>query len=137
MNALQKVAWTELIVSASALAAVGILYPWLGDRATGAFALLAFLGLTPLFMIRRGNRIVSDERDRDIELRSKYWGFGTAWMFLFLGLIATAMWHGYHKQDIPTKHAFALIWIQFVICYGVKGGVALYFYRGGHHASQI
>jgi len=135
MNALQKVAWTELIVSVLALVSVLILYPWLGDRATGAFGLLGLLGVGSLFTIRRGNKIVSDERDRDIELRSKYWGFGTAWMFLFLSLIMITMWHGYQKQDIPTKYVFALIWLQFVVCYGVKGAVSLRLYRGGSSAT--
>ena len=135
MNALQKVAWTELIVAVMAFAIVLALYPWLGERAIGAFGLLGFLLITPLFMIRRGDRIVSDERDRGIELLAKYWGFGTGWMLLVLSLIAIAMWHGYHKQDIPTKPIFALIWIQFAVCYAVKGAASLYFYRGGHRAT--
>ena len=135
MNALQKVAWTELIVSILALTSVLILYPWFGDRATAGFGLLGLLGLAPLFMIRRGDKILSDERDQDIELRSKFYGFGTAWVFLFLSLIAIAMWHSYHELDVPTKYVFAVVWMQFVVCYGVKGAVALHFYRGSRRAA--
>ncbi len=137
MNALQKVAWTELIVSGVAFAVVLALYPWLGERAISAFALLGFLAIGLLFKVRRGDRIVSDERDRRIELLAKSWGFGTGWTLMVLSLIAIAMWHGYHKQAIPVKPIIALIWIQFAVCYAVKGVASLYFYRGGGRASQI
>ena len=67
MNALEKVAWTELLVSVTTLVVVTALYPWFGDGATGAFGLLGVarrLLLVPeaARLGRRGRRTRSGHR---------------------------------------------------------------------------
>ena len=135
MNALEKVAWTELIVSVVAAVVVLALYPWVGQAALGGFGLLGFLGVTPLFLRKRGNQIVSDERDLEIAKRSSWFGFGTAWMVLLLSLTAVTMWHGYQQRDVPTGLLSALIWSQFALCYAIKGATSLIQYRGTSRAA--
>ena len=135
MSALQKVAWVELVVSLAAISAALALYPWIGDRAAGALGILGLLGICPLFMIEKKNEVISDERDREIELRSKFWGFGVAWMFLSLSILAVAMWHSWSEQEIPTKYVIALVYIQFAICFGVKGAYSLMRYGSGRRAA--
>ena len=66
MNAMEKVAWTELIVSVLTVVVVTCLYPWLGNQATSTFALLALSTLGAVFLRRRGAAVVVDERDREI-----------------------------------------------------------------------
>ncbi len=66
MNAMEKVAWTELLVSLLAVVVVSCLVPWLGNGATSAFALLALVVLGAVFLRRRGAAVVVDERDRQI-----------------------------------------------------------------------
>ena len=72
MNAMEKVAWAELLVCITALAAVGVLVPWLGDRTQGGFGLLGLLGFVVLFLRRCGNQVITDER-------SSGWRPGLAW----------------------------------------------------------
>jgi hypothetical protein len=130
MNAMEKVAWTELLVSVVAVGVVTLLFPWLGSRATGAFGLLALIALSVVFARRRGNRIVIDERDREIERRATSMGVGSAWMALFTALIAATLWANYsHTNAVSTEFLNWLLWTQFAICYGVKGLVAVFMYR--------
>ena len=135
MNALHKVAWIKLIVSLSAVSAALILYPWIGDRAAGAFGILGLLGICPLFMIERKNRVISDERDREIDYRSNSLASGIAWVILYLSLLAVALWHSWSDQDIPASYVLALVFINFPIYIGVQGAYSLVRYRSGRNAA--
>ena len=84
MNAMEKVAWTEMGVSVAAVVLASLLIPWGSQAATSAFALLGLIGFTGAFLRRRGNRVVVDERDREIARRATSIGVGTAWMSLFM-----------------------------------------------------
>jgi hypothetical protein len=137
MSAMEKVAWTQLLVSILAIAVATLLIPWLGPQAaTSGFALLAFITLSVLFLRRRGQAVVVDERDRQIARRATSIGVGTAWMTLFTALIAATMWSNY-EQDHAVSTSFLgwLIWIQFAICYGTQGLVAVVMYRRQRHAA--
>ena len=136
MNASEKVAWMEVVVTALSLAVVLILYPWLGYAATAGFGLLGFLGFGVVFMRQRGDEVVMDERDQQILQHATFQGFGIAWMGLFLSLIAVSMWHGYHEQAVPVYILIWLIWLQFALCYGIKGLLTLRAYRGDRRAAE-
>ena len=136
MNAMEKVAWTELGVSVAAVVLASLLIPWGSQTATSAFALLGLIGFTGVFLRRRGNRVVVDERDREIALRATSIGVGTAWMSLFMTLIAATMWSGYTQTySVSTAFLNWLIWIQFAICYGTQGLVMVVLYRRQQHAA--
>ncbi len=135
MNAVEKVAWTELIVSVLATIVVLGLYPWMGNAALGGFGVLGLLGITPLFLRKRGNQVVRDERDVEIEKRSSWFGFGTAWVVMMISLAAVTMWHSHLQRDVPTGLLSVLIWTQFALCYAIKGVTALVQYRGTNHAA--
>ena len=136
MNAMEKVAWTELVVSVSAVTVATLLFPWLGHRATGGFGLLGLLVLSIVFVRQRGNQVVVDERDREIERRATRIGVGTAWMTLFTALIAATLWANYsHINAVSTRFLIWLIWVQFAICYGTKGLVAVIMYRRQQRAT--
>lgn len=135
MNAMEKVAWTELLVAVSAVVAATLLFPWFGTRASGAFGLLGLLVLSVFFVRGRGNRVLIDERDREIERRATRVGVGTAWMVLFTALIAATLWASYSQAHaVSTALLNWLIWIQFAVCYGVKGLAAVLMYRRQHAA---
>lgn len=136
MSAMEKVAWTEMVVSVAAVALATALVPWLGDGATGAFGLLGLLGLSVVFIRRRGNRVVVDERDREIEARATKIGVMIAWNSLFLALIAATMWANYSQTNsVSTRFLNWLIWIQFALCYGAKGLTAIVMYRRQQRAA--
>lgn len=131
MNAVEKVAWTELIVSVLATVVVLALYPWVGQAALGGFGLLGLLGITPLFLRQRGNRVIRDERDLEIEKLSSWFGFGTAWTVMMISMAAVTMWHVHLERDVSPGLLNALIWIQFALCYALKGTMTLIQYRRG------
>jgi uncharacterized membrane protein len=135
MNAVEKVAWTELIVSAGAAVVVLALYPWMGNAALGGFGMLGLLGITPLFLRKRGSRVIRDERDVKIEMRSSWIGFGTGWVVMMISLAAVTMWHVDQRRDVPTGLLNALIWTQFALCYVIKGATTLIQYRGTSRAA--
>ncbi|TWU48863.1 hypothetical protein Poly51_47670 [Rubripirellula tenax] len=135
MNALEKVAWTELIVSVLATVVVLALYPWLGGGAVGGFGLLGFLGITPLLMRKKGDRVVRDERDVQIERQASWWGFGSAWMLMVFSLAVVTMWHSYQSRDVSPALLNIMIWIQFAFCYAIKGASSVLQYRGMNRAA--
>ena len=136
MNAMEKVAWTELIVSVAAVAAAAALIPWLGNRASSAFALLGLIVCSLWFLRTRGPRVVVDERDREIERRAPQFRGEAAWVATFLALIALVLWSSLYNQGVVATRVLTwLVWIQFAICYGVKGLVGVMSYRRQRHAA--
>ena len=135
MSALQKVAWLELTVSLLSIALFLALYPWLGQAAASGFAVLGLLGIAPFFLRKRDDQVVVDERDRQIERQASWFGFGTAWTLLLLSLVSITMWHSHRGLDVPTAILSILIWIQFALCYAIKGATTLFQYRGMNRAA--
>jgi hypothetical protein len=136
MNAMEKVAWTELVVSVVAVAVVTALIPWLGSAATSGFALMALIVFSGLFLRRRGEQIVIDERDNEIQRKAKYVSVGTAWMTLVSVLIAATMWSSYTGvHAVSTALLNWLIWIQFAVVLGAHGLVCVVMYRRHAHAA--
>ena len=130
MTAMEKVAWTELLVCVLTVVIVTALYPWLGNGATGAFGLLGFLVCGIFFIKGHRKTVVIDERDREIERHSTRRGIEAAWMATFLTLIAFVLWSSSSNDSVvPTGMLNWLVWFQFAICYGVKGFVAVRLYR--------
>ena len=136
MNAMEKVAWTELVVSAAAMVTAVALVPWLGNRASSAFALLVLLVCSVWFVRKRGPGVVADERDHVIERRATKLGVEAAWMTMFLTLIVLGMWaHFYNEGVVEARYLTWLTWIQFAICYGVKGLIGVMSYRSQRRAA--
>lgn len=136
MSAVERVAWLELIVSASAVAIVSAMYPWLGTGALGGFGVLGFVAFGVYFLRRQGQIIAVDERDREIERRATHLGVQTAWMVLFLALTVLVLWSSYHDQVVVSTSILTwLVFSQFAICYGMKGLVSILAYRRRHCAS--
>jgi hypothetical protein len=130
MNAMEKVGWTELLVSVGTLLVVAALTPWLGSAATSGFALLALIVLGGLFLRPRGEQVVVDERDREIARKAKDISIGATWMTLLLALIAACMWSTYRgERAVSTVLLNWLIWLQFAAVYGIHGLVSIVMYR--------
>lgn len=136
MNAMEKAAWMELSVSVVAVAVATGLSPWLGSRATGAFALMALVVLAYVFIRPRGNRIVVDERDREIAGRATSIGVGTAWMTLLIVVALATTWASYSGvHAVGTTFLNWLVWVQFALCFGIRGLAAIVMYRRQRHAA--
>ena len=129
MSALEKAAWFQLVVCLAAIVVVGLLFPWLGHRATAGFALLALITMTAFFYRQRGNRVVVDERDLEIEKRTTSIAVGATWMGLVAILAAAGMWSNYLGiHSVSAGFLNWLIWGQFVAYFTIKavGSIVLY-----------
>ncbi|MBX3413462.1 MAG: hypothetical protein KF708_12300 [Pirellulales bacterium] len=136
MSVSEKAAWMQLIVCLAAIAVVTLLLPWLGHRATAGFALLALVTLSAVFYRRRGNRIVVDERDMEIERRATSVAVGTTWVGLITVLASAGMWSNYSGvHSVSTVLLNWLIWLQFVACFGIKAIASIVLYRSQQHAA--
>ena len=129
MNAVEKSAWTELVVVVVAVVATVIALPYLGHLASDWFGLLAFLPLGMFFFRKRGDQVIVDERDREIQQKATSFGVQAAWMGTFLALIAVSMTHGYAKEAVPTQYLNWIIWLQFAGYFGVRALFTIFSYR--------
>ena len=138
MTAMQKLAWWEISVSLAAIIIVSILAPWMGYAATGAFGLLGLLGFGIYFVRSRGKEVIVDERDKEIERQSTFFGVHSAWMFLFMALIFLVVSSPYREQKTVSIETLSwLVWIQFALCYFVKGIVTILIYRRQDRAPSV
>ena len=135
MSALEKSAWSELVVVLLAVVAVAVCLPWMGHRATAWFGLLGLLPIGMYFLRKRGEGIIVDERDQGIQRRSLSIGVSAAWMGTFLALIAIVLWYGGDDTAVPTRYLTWIVWLQFAGCYGVKAVATIFAYRGQHRAA--
>lgn len=130
MNAMEKAAWAELLISLAAVAAAAALYPLMGTAATGCFGLLGLLGGTVWFARRRGRAVVVDERDQEIQRKATTFGILTAWIVTFMTLMLIIVRADHvDSATVPVTPLIWLLWTQFALCYAVKGLVALTIYR--------
>ena len=128
---MEKIAWTEFLVSSAAITLVLILLPFIGDRAACGFGLLGLVGFSVWFVRGRKQKPIIDERDREIERNATMRGVVAAWMFLMLALIVLVLWPASSERSgfVAKGTLNWLIWIQFAIYLGVKGLVAVISYR--------
>ena len=136
MNAMEKVAWTEVVVSTAAIVSAIVAYPWLGQGSEGFFGILGFLVVGMLFLRKRGDEVITDERDKAIEKTATSQSVHIVWLTSLLILIGLTMTFGYHDANLPTVYLNWLIWMQLAVLYLAKGLLSLRAYRGAHHASQ-
>ncbi len=136
MNAMERVAWTELLVSVFTVVVVTCSYPWLGNGASGAFALIALAAFGAVFLRRRGAAVVVDERDRQIAKAATRVATETTWMAVLIVLAVCTLWSNYRGQHVvSTAFLNWLIWAQFALMFGIRGLAALIAYRRQPHAA--
>ncbi len=57
-------------------------------------------------------------------------------MLLFLSLIAIVLWSSYANEGVVATWMLTwLVWLQFAVCYSIKGFVAVLAYRRQSHAA--
>lgn len=122
MNAPQKQAWFNLVVVLLTTVLVVSLYPWLGVRAQGGFALLALYAFGTLFHRRHRDKVATDERDVLINRRASLWAYSVLWiMFVAAALLAPRV----YGDAVPVVVIQASVWIAFMLMLGVQSIAAL------------
>ncbi len=118
MSAKQQLAVFNLAVAVAALAAFGGLTPVLGVwRAQGAFGLLTLTAVGVLAYRWRAGRVVCDERDRYIHLRSIQVGFALVWLLVVGGVMGACSAYGF-DGSVPSRLltlGLYLTWAAFTL----------------------
>lgn len=131
MSALQKFAWFNLAVIAFTLVAVFVLLPFLGRGALGGFGFLGFLGFSPLFFRRKPGRVLFDERDQQIQLRSFILAYSVCWVvFVLAAVFLSAAIYG-EEGAVPVVVVNYSVWCGFMLMQAVGSLAILVQYRGG------
>lgn len=136
MNAMEKVAWTEVIVAGLAIVAAAVSSIWLGHAASAALAILGFVLFGAIFLRRRGNEIVTDERDHSIEKDATNRAVHLTWITMVISLAGLTLFFGSRDANIPNRYLVWLVWLQFALLYLTKGLITLRAYRGISHAAK-
>jgi hypothetical protein len=127
----QKEAMFNLIIVALALATVLALYPFLGQRAVGGFAMLGFLGFGPLFYRRYRGQVMADERDQLIRRRSTVIAYSIFWLaFVASSMLALVVYGG--DGAVPVRVVVSAVWPGLMLVVGTHAIATLVQYgRGG------
>lgn len=131
MSPMQKFAWFNLGVIALTLVVVCFLFPFIGHRAMGGLGFLGFLGFTPLFFRRQPGKVVADERDLLIQLRSWILAYALFWVaFVLFAVVLSVAVYG---QDgaVPVSIVQMSVAWGFMFVYAVASVAILVQYAGG------
>lgn len=128
MNHLQKMAWFNLAIITLAVAAYLILLPLIGPmRALSGFAFLGILGFSVLFVNKRKNEVIADERDKEIGYKSTLAGYTVFWLYYVSATVIIPFTRDF--KDIPVYLWFGVLWFGFIIIMAVRSVTTLVLYR--------
>lgn len=137
MVAFEKIAWLEVCLAGSSIVLASALFPWLGNGAIGAFGILGGLGLSVLFIRNRGKKAIIDERDVEIQRSALLRGMMTSWFFSFFLLLGIILWaENSQTASVSSVLLSWVLWVQFALCYLVKGASTLMTYRKQNRATS-
>lgn len=131
MTVMEKVAWTEMVVSSVATLVVLFLLPIYGHGASSGFALLGGVVLSFWFLRHRHKQTIVDERDLEIERLATQRGAEAAWWLILFSVIAMLLIPGNpgHAGYVSKVWLNWIVWIQFAVFFGAKGVVSINQYR--------
>jgi hypothetical protein len=121
----QKQAWFFLAVLGLTTVVVVALIPFRGYGATGGFGFLGLTGLGPLFYRRKGERVVTDERDVQIQRRATLVAYTIFWLaFIAAGVLAPFV----YPECVPSRLVAASVWVAFMLFLAVLSVATLILY---------
>ncbi len=132
MTPLYKEGLYWIILLAVTAALYGVLAIFIGPAAAcGAFGLFGLFGLSPLLYRKRGQNVVMDERDRQIELRAAQAGFGACWgVFTLANMGVWSVVFGLEGQSTVSVHVLPnILFICIIVVMTARASVILVTYH--------
>ncbi len=121
----QKQSWFLLAVVGGTAVVVAALVPFLGYGAMGGFGFLGLTGLGPLFYRRKGNWVVMDERDLQIQRRAVVIAYTVFWLaFIAAGALVPFV----YPESVPSRVVAASVWVALMLFLGVLSVATLVLY---------
>jgi Predicted membrane protein (DUF2178) len=131
MTAMQKFAWFNLAVITLTIVVVLALVPFLGKGALGGCGFLGLLGFGVLFFRKKEGKVLMDERDQLIQLRSGILAFAIFWVvYALAAALLSALVYG---QDgaVPVWVVQISTFGGMMLVYAVQSIAILVQYAGG------
>jgi hypothetical protein len=136
MSAMQKFAWFNLAVIALTLVAVLSLLPFLGKGALGGFGFLGLIGFGPLFFRKKPGRVLTDERDTLIQLRSWILAYSLCWVvFVLAAALLSPLVYG-QEGAVPVWVVQTSLFCGFMFVYALASIAILVQYAGGSRGAE-
>src|SRR5262249_4663785 len=131
MSALQKFAWFNLGVIALTIVTVLFLLPFLGRAALGGLGFLGLTGFGPLFFRKKAGRVLTDERDQLIQVRSWVLAYSLFWVVLVLAAaLLSPLVYG-QEGAVPVWVVQVSVFFAFMLVHGLASIAILVQYAGG------
>ncbi|HLJ95158.1 MAG TPA: hypothetical protein VKU02_18420 [Gemmataceae bacterium] len=131
MSATQKYAWFNLAVIAGTLVVIVVLLPFLGKGALGGCGFLGLIGFGVLFFRKQPGKILTDERDRVIQLRSIILAYAVFWIVFVLAAALVSPWIYGQDGTIPVWVVQMSVFGGFMLVNAVMSIAILVQYAGG------
>jgi hypothetical protein len=121
----QRQSWYILAVLGLTAVVVLGLVPFLGYGAMGGFGFLGLIGLAPLFSRRKEGRVVTDERDLQIQRRAVVTAYTVFWLiFVAVGVLVPFV----YPETVPSRLVALSVWVAFMLFMGVLSVTTLVLY---------
>jgi hypothetical protein len=131
MSAMQKFAWFNLAVIALTLVAMLSLLPFMGRGALGGSGFLGLLGFSPLFFRKKAGKVLIDERDQLISLRSWIAAYSLFWVvFVLVAVVVSAAVYG-QDGEVPVWIVQFSVFFWFMLVHALASIAILVQYAGG------
>lgn len=130
MSAPQKHAWFNLVVIATTLAIVLLLYPVLGKGALGGLGFLGLLGLGGFFYRKKRGQVLTDERDNLIHQRSTIAAYSVFWLAFVAAGVLTPLYYGYDGA-VPAILVANAVWAGVMLLIVTQSVATLVQYSRG------
>jgi hypothetical protein len=128
---MQKYAWFNLAVIGWTIVVVLALIPVLGKGALGGSGFLGLLGFGYLFFRKKPGKVLTDERDQLIQLRSAILAYAILWIaYVLAAVLLSPLIYG---QDgvVPVWVVQISAFGGFILVYAVMSIAILVQYAGG------
>jgi hypothetical protein len=131
MSAMQKFAWFNLAVITLTIVVILALLPFLGKGALGGFGFMGFLGFGVLFFRKKQGKVLADERDQLINLRSTALAYAIFWVVYCLAAsLLSALVYG-QEGAVPVWVVQISTFGSMMLLYAVHSVAILVQYAGG------
>lgn len=131
MSPMQKYAWFNLAVIAVTTVIVLALLPFLGKGALGGSGFLGLLGFGVLFFRKKPGKVLTDERDQLINLRSNVLAYAIFWIVWVLAAsLLSALVYG-EDGAVPVQVVQISVFGGLMLVYAVMSIAILVQYARG------
>jgi hypothetical protein len=133
---MQKLAWFNLAVITGTIVVILALVPFLGKGALGGSGFLGLLGFGVFFFRKKPGKVVMDERDQMIQLRSAVVAYAVFWVVYCLAAAFLPVLVYGQDGSVPVSVVQISVFGSLMLLYAVLSIAILVQYAGGPKGAE-